>query len=219
MAMISHHHQAVFVHIPKCGGQSIETLFLDDLGLDWSTRAPLLLRPNDDPAKGPPRLAHLLASEYVSLGHISGELFARYYKFALVRDPYDRALSFFNYLQTGLDLDRFMLDWLPAQFTLRPSYLGHPHAYPGKFHFVRPQADFVLGEDRELLVDELFRLEHVEGATQRILARCEFSAQLRHVNRSRKVQARRTDLRADHVAMINRLYEEDFALLDYAMHE
>ena len=31
--MISHEHKTVFIHIPKCGGQSVETCFLDDLGL------------------------------------------------------------------------------------------------------------------------------------------------------------------------------------------
>ena len=46
--MISHNHEYVFVHIPKCGGQSIEHVFLNDLGLEWHNRSPLLLRPNDN---------------------------------------------------------------------------------------------------------------------------------------------------------------------------
>ena len=54
--VISHEHRCVFVHIPKCAGQSIETVFLEDLGLDWSNRSILLLRPNECPDIGPPRL-------------------------------------------------------------------------------------------------------------------------------------------------------------------
>ena len=57
--MISHPHRTVFVHIPKCGGQSIETAFLADLGLGWKSRAPLLMGANDRPELGPPRLSHL----------------------------------------------------------------------------------------------------------------------------------------------------------------
>ena len=66
--MISHRHRCVFVHIPKVAGQSIEHVFLGWNGLNWKGRAPLLLRPNEDPRKGPPRLAHLRAQDYVPDG-------------------------------------------------------------------------------------------------------------------------------------------------------
>ena len=46
--MISHKHKTIFVHIPKTGGQSVESVFIEDEGLTWDTRAPLLLRRNDD---------------------------------------------------------------------------------------------------------------------------------------------------------------------------
>ena len=45
-------------------------MFLDDLSLDWMSRAPLLLRANDVTEVGPPRLAHLLASEYIRLKYL-----------------------------------------------------------------------------------------------------------------------------------------------------
>ena len=108
--MISHFHKTIFIHIPKCGGQSIETAFLNDLGLTWETRAPLLLRPNDNPRIGPPRLAHLRAKEYTKFHYISEELYETYYKFSIVRHPVERAISTFNYLKIK---DRFgrMINW------------------------------------------------------------------------------------------------------------
>jgi len=45
--MISHKHKTVFVHIPKVAGQSVEQMYLADLGLNWSERAVLLLRPKN----------------------------------------------------------------------------------------------------------------------------------------------------------------------------
>jgi len=42
--MISHHHRAIFVHIQKCAGQRVETVFLNDLALPRETRAPFQLR-------------------------------------------------------------------------------------------------------------------------------------------------------------------------------
>lgn len=62
--MISHEHKTVFIHVPKVAGQSVELAFLRQLGMTWEERAPLVLRHNPDPAKGPERLAHLLAREY-----------------------------------------------------------------------------------------------------------------------------------------------------------
>lgn len=95
--MISHTHKTVFVHIPKTGGQSVETVFLNDLGLKWRDRSVLLLRENKDRAIGPRRLAHLYGGEYVGLGHLPAEKFRSYTKFAIVRHPFDRVISEFRY--------------------------------------------------------------------------------------------------------------------------
>jgi len=95
--MLSRAYRTIFVHIPKTGGQSIETIFLKAHGLTWEARAQLLLRPNSDPAKGPRRLAHLYASEYVSCGHVTAEDFESFFSFAVVRNPWARAVSSYKY--------------------------------------------------------------------------------------------------------------------------
>jgi hypothetical protein len=96
--MISHHHKAIFIHIPKTAGQSIERVFLELIGLNWKRRAPLLLRANDEPSLGPPRLAHLRAHEYVEYCYLPQELFDEYFIFSFVRNPWDRVISFYRYL-------------------------------------------------------------------------------------------------------------------------
>ena len=78
----------VFVHVPKCAGQSVEMFFLNRIGLDWERRAPLLLRPNDVPALGPHLLAHLKAHEYVEKKWMTPLEFNEYFKFAFVRNPW-----------------------------------------------------------------------------------------------------------------------------------
>lgn len=234
--MISHHHRTIFVHIPKCAGQSIEHMFLEDLGLTWEAREPLLLRPNDDPDLGPPRLAHLLAADYVRCGHVSQEEFDSYFKFAIVRDPYDRALSMFNYLKvprrrsigekllsrlniskpTGnlamLDIDEFMTEYLPEMFEI-----GAGEGEDSDFWFVRKQADFVVDADGKLLVDEIIRLEQLNEKIAGLRKRCGLRSELRHVNKSSRKMTRQ-GLLPMHIDTIEALYKDDFDMFGYARH-
>ena len=106
---------------PSVRGQSIEMFFLARVGLEWETRAPLLLRPNDVPALGPPRLAHLKAHEYVEKKWMTPAQFDEYFKFAFVRNPWDRIASFYRFL--GFDrrcsFPRFVSKHLPGQIEKR----------------------------------------------------------------------------------------------------
>ena len=121
------------------------------LGLSWGERAPLLLRPNDNPKNGPPRLAHLLASQYYECHYISRELYDRYFVFSFVRNPWDRVVSFYRYLgfSSKISLEEFVLNHLvPAVES------GH--------WFVRPQVDFIV-RDGKLMVDYVGRFESLQA--------------------------------------------------------
>src|SRR5690554_5674720 len=115
--MISHKHRCVFVHIPKCGGQSIEHLFLRENELTWESRAPLLLYPNDNPDCGPPRLAHLTYQDYIKYRYISAEIMAEYTTFSVVRNPYKRAESLYRFLgyDAAITFERFVTVILAKQ--------------------------------------------------------------------------------------------------------
>lgn len=216
--MISHFHRTVFVHIPKCGGQSIEAAFLSDLGLSWELRAPLLLRPNDNPRLGPPRLAHLLAREYARYHYLSDELFESYYTFAVLRDPAARAVSLFNYLkvmdarQKPLSFDVFLHEWLPRQLELRSASTVQQYNPASSFYFVRPQVDFVTDGKGKLLVKEVFLLEQIGSSFARIKQKAALRSDLEHRNKS-TATVRQSDLTPEHHRMIRKLYEEDFAFI------
>lgn len=204
--MISHPHKTVFVHIPKCGGQSLETAFLADLGLNWKTRAPLLLRPNDQPEIGPPRLAHLLARQYVDHHWLSAALWQAYFTFALVRDPFARVLSLYNYGRHKGSLQNYVGHELTGAF-------ARGEADPG-YYFVRPQLDFIADRAGTPLVDRIFRLEGLDTALGEIRAKSGLAAEVPHANRSTR-RAEIGDLTADDIAIIRALYEADFEAFGY----
>ena len=159
--MISREHRCLFVHVPKTAGMSIEHVFLRLAGLTWETRAPLLLRANDDPRLGPPRLAHLTAAEYVACGYLTAEEFASYFKFSFVRNPWDRMVSEYKYrgYPVKIDFKTYLFRRLP------------PPGWTDNYRHIMPQHDFLYHESGRLLVDFVGRYETLQADFDRLCAR------------------------------------------------
>ena len=184
--MISHCHKTIFVHIPKNGGQSIESMFLSDLGLSPQQRAPLLMLPNSELSVGPPRLAHLLASEYTKYHYISQELYNNYFSFSVVRNPWHRVYSFYKYLTSQIiSFKSFVCSRFYSDYYRQESSLSW---------FVRPQVDYIYDRNKNTLVDRVYMLENLDAAHLEIINSCNLSASSRipRVNVSSK--SRRTRL-------------------------
>lgn len=151
--MICHHYKCIFVHIPKNAGQSVEHVFLNLIGLNWRTRAPLLLRYNDNPDLGPERLAHLTAEQYVSCKHAPQDMFDEYFKFAFVRNPWDRMVSFYKYLgyDNKMEFNIFVKEHFIRKIQQRVWW------------FVRPQTDYIYKDEGHQLVDFIGRFESLQS--------------------------------------------------------
>jgi hypothetical protein len=159
--VICDEYRCLFVHVPKTAGVSIEYVFLRLVGLTWKTRAPLLLRGNDDVGLGPPRLAHLKAGEYVARGHLTAAQFQSYFKFSFVRNPWDRIVSEYKYrgYPARIDFKTYLFRHLPAP--------GWTDAY---YHII-PQYDFLYDEAGTLLVDFVGRYESLQADFDKVCVR------------------------------------------------
>ncbi len=174
--MISSKHKTIFVHVPKVAGQSIETVFLKDLGLDWNSRRELLLRRRKPGEQGPHRLAHLRAKDYVDLGYTDANTYNSYFTFTFVRHPYARVLSLYHYLGYSriISLESFLNKVLSKKIA------------EGHFFFI-PQYDYVYSNEGELLVDFVGKLENIKEDIQEVFRRSGLGqAKLPHVNKSEK---------------------------------
>ena len=175
--MLSHEYKCIFVHIPKVAGQSIEHVFLNLHGLTWETRSPLLLRANEDPELGPPRLAHLKASEYVSCGHITQEKFDSYFKFAFVRNPWSRLVSIYTYL--GYFEVMPFKQFISEDFSSATAW--EPHL------FIKSQYDYLFDENGKQLVDYIGRFEDLQSGFNQVCSEMGLSEiTLPYVNKTKK---------------------------------
>lgn len=173
--MISKKHKTVFVHVPKVAGQSIEHMFLQDLDLDWDRREVLLLRRKQSHEKGPERLAHLLAKDYVRLGYISQAEFNEYFTFSFVRNPYKRVFSFYNFLGY-------------SRIISFRTFVGKvvPDKLEQKDFFFLSQYDYLYNEEAILMVDFVGRLENINEDIETVKSNCGLkNVALPHANKSK----------------------------------
>ena len=151
--MICTEYKCIFIHIPKTGGQSVETFFLHLLDMTWEERAPLLLRYNSNPKDGPERLAHLLATEYTDLNHISKRDFDQYFKFSFVRNPWARIVSEYRYrgLPKTCSFRDFIFQELPEP------------GLSNDYRHIIPQYNYLYDAQGNLLADFVGRFENLQA--------------------------------------------------------
>ena len=143
--MISHTHKFIFIHIPKCGGTSIERAFKIDAGkfdpniltgrsqdTTWSTTGPGSLYHD--------WLQHTTLKEMQVNFKINTKDF---FTFTCVRNPWDRLVSSFFYEQRfNSKLTSF------KNFIKKPTYANNQHSL-SQYEYVidykdRPGVDFIM---------------------------------------------------------------------------
>ncbi|MBJ3776748.1 sulfotransferase family 2 domain-containing protein [Acuticoccus mangrovi] len=205
--MLSRFHQTIFVHIPKTAGQSIEVAFLNSLGLNWQNRAPLLLRYNPDRNFGPERLAHMFAWEYYFFSYVSFYEFSQFFKFSIVRNPYDRAISEFNFRKNH-------------NCTSISEYISNikDDMYSDYWRHICPQHYFLMDKFKEkIIVDKLIKYEDLKSEWNSLSKKIfNINAPLPHINKSRNNLNFKSLSRED-IEFINDKYQIDFKYFGYAM--
>ncbi|HEY5048244.1 MAG TPA: sulfotransferase family 2 domain-containing protein [Rhizomicrobium sp.] len=202
--MLSRRFKTIFVHVPKTAGQSIERVFLKEHGLTWRTRAELLMCRNANPGLGPRRLAHLYAREYVACGHVEAGEYAAYFKFAVVRNPYDRFISEYRFRE-------------PRRLRSPERFLAESGDDPFSGRHLAPQIAFVRDGAGATIVDEILRFECLNEDIAPLFRRLfDTPAMLPRTNRSKAPAIDRADLGADLLRSIYKRYEADFDAFGYA---
>lgn len=215
--MLSKKHETIFVHIPKCAGQTIETLFLNDLGLNWQDdqRAKLLLRFNDQKTQGPERLAHLFAQEYLDFKYVTPEEFLSFYKFAIVRNPIDRLISELNW--RGVRRNLTSRPGKPLRIEEYVNWAMSLDPMNDIYRHCCPQAFYIYDKNfKKSLVTDVFKFEQLSSLKNRLLNLLfhEIGA-MPQINKTTKTIWKKEDLLSQDVDFIKEFYSMDYQLFEY----
>ncbi len=195
--IISNRAQCIFVHIQKTGGASIEQRLRDN---DPDIR--------DNSLQG---RRHASAAELRSL--VSPEVWSGYFKFAFVRNPWDRLVSWYHMCvqtPTANPFARYIKDNAPTF----DDFLTRTTTGMGE-RTTRNQLDYVTDESGAIIVDFVGRYEEIGEEFARVAERLGLVAELPHVNQSTHDSYRKyyTDETRDIVA---RRFAKDIVHFGYA---
>ncbi len=200
--MISLVHKVIFIHIPKCAGQSVEETFLNDLQLNWDDHRYLFgcfEKPTSWTKNIPGRMAHLTAKEILDFKFLPIEIFNSFYKFSIVRDPVQKLVSSWNYLDPSENFD----DWV-SSIVLS----GHKE----NNYFFKDQTDYLFDENNNLLVDDIVPFKSLGSSKQNFYNYLENVSALSHRNASKK---RDISISEETTKLIKDLYKKDYKYLDF----
>lgn len=206
--MISHARHCIFVHIPKTGGTSIEDAIWpkprrgEDLWMGFIAPGR-----NKYQTGG---LQHLLARQIRI--EVGGDVFTRYFKFSIIRNPWDRVISQYSYLKQRPDLQDYFgvkADAPLAQYLAAISRSDHVQ--------VMPQLNFLRDGNGTMLVDLIGRFETLAQDAREIFRRIGIDdAVMPHEAKSDRRSGYRDYYDDETRERVTELYAEDIAHFGYA---
>lgn len=200
----------LFVHIPKAGGLSIASMFFAESGRphrSWIGRSRSKLPFRQDPKKIQPPIH---ASLRWAQRRIDPEVFARLHKFAVVRDPFERTISLYEYIRKSSRHRRH--DWIQDKnFEEFVRYLENRSSRRSI-----TQSSMLTDDNGEILADRIIHFENfaVEVETLCLDLGLRPPTSLPHRNPTKRsrddyYRSKETQLR------IRRLFAEDFEIFGY----
>lgn len=219
--------KTIFVHIPKCGGTSVESILFEHaertpenfwmggIGGKGKFRKAVFRYVLREPRPVLNRyqtggLQHLTA---LQIRHAMGrETFNQYYRFAVVRHPLRRSLSQYRYMRERKDL----MEWIGME-TGDSFRVFLEKTYTRAHTQWAPQINFVNDHLGNCLVNDVVKLEEIDSRMDEVFAKIGLPPrEIPHLNRSRS-HRRREEPGPEEKGLIWELYQEDFEAFGYSL--
>ena len=205
--IISHQHRFIFAAVPKTGTHSVRQALREHMGDEDIEQVGLFVN-----KRFPYEQLAAIRHGHLSLAQVrpflGEESFREYFKFAFVRNPYDRFVSYCAFMSR--DTDAFQHS---PQAVMRHFLFLQP---PEQHILFQPQSALLVDADGVLLADMVGRVEDMQASYDRVCERIGIATrQLDQVNSSRRGDYRQyydAELKAE----VERRYADDFKLFAYA---
>lgn len=154
-------HRCIFIHVPKAAGSGIAAALFGE----GSRHVP-----------------------YFEFEQANADKFRRYFKFAFVRNPWDRLVSSYFYLRAGGSGDRDR-QWAERNLFDYPDFKSFVHGWLtdeaiwSGIHFV-PQHFFICDQSLRVKMDFVGRFENLAADFKAVAERLNIETDLPHANRS-----------------------------------
>jgi hypothetical protein len=186
--------KCIFVHIPKAAGVSVNKALFGNLGG-----------------------SHHKLKDYQLI--FNKKEFNAYYKFTFVRNPWDRLVSTYFFLKNGgfHENDKVWFDENLSQFNnfeeFVLNWLNEDNIYKW-IHFI-PQYEFITVNGK-VLIDDIYKLEHIEESMVTIAQKLNLTLELRHENQNPNRKSKYREYYSPKTKdVVSSVYKKDIELFDY----
>lgn len=201
----------VFVWIPKTAGTFLYQWLQDNIGMRKMNV------PRDYmafPGFGSATFGHVHYLSLLYQGIVPHAFHERSYRFSVVRNPYSRIASLYNYLCIDQSYNKSFPAFLEDVFLRRPPVGLYNHRGISQ---ANPQVDWLMDWNGGFIVQDIFKVEKINDALGLLVERFSISSPIPVKNRnvSHKIIFDESFDR-ETIEKINDIYSRDFSLLGYA---
>ncbi|RLE01334.1 MAG: hypothetical protein DRJ13_07130 [Bacteroidetes bacterium] len=188
-------NQCIFIHIPKNAGQSVRNTLFENL-----------------------LPGHMKAYTYQLI--FPKRIFENYYKFAFVRNPWDRLASAYMFMKGGgaHEKDRLWSERTLTKYDSFESFVknGLRNQEIQDWPHFRPQVDFLRGQNGMIELDFIGRFENLQQDFNHVRDHLGLSGELLFINKTKiKREPYQTYYSDESREITARVYKEDIEVFNY----
>lgn len=200
---ISHKYKSIFIHIQKTGGNSVEDVFK-------SKDRKLIRRIEIAPENL--RTKHCYISDIENV--IDKEVFKNYTKFCIVRNPFDRLVSWYSMFKHQTGVKNTVMEAVNEHCSSFKDFIMLPNE--GLFRrFYVNQFDYITVDDK-IGVDEILRFESLEKDFNTFKKKVNLKTSLPHKNKSIREESYRKYFNDTLKEIVYNRFQKDFDFFSYS---
>ena len=211
--IVSHRHRFIFFAVPRTGSHAVRTALAPSLGPeDWQQEGLLTGARSPLPPLG--RIGHGHISLRLARPHLPEAVWRTYFKFAFVRDPYDRFVSACAMMNKG-NAAYAGHETAVMKYTLTSLRGAVSAASFRKLMLAQPQAGLLVDESGRIGVDFVGRYEDIQESFAQVCRRIGIPPQPLPVVNAASHRPYREYYDDELRRLVTSFYRRDFELLGY----